>query len=71
MMVGIDKAAWKVKPDLVLIYGDTNSTLAGALVASQLHIPIRMWWPAPGPVREKKGLIMRTMPGDWIRDSQS
>ncbi len=40
MMVGIEQAAWKVKPDLVLVYGDTNSTLAGALVASQLHIPL-------------------------------
>jgi len=40
MMVGIERAAWKVMPDFVLVYGDTNSTLAGALVASKLHIPL-------------------------------
>lgn len=40
MMVGIERVAQKVRPDLVLIYGDTNSTLAGAIVAAKLHIPL-------------------------------
>jgi UDP-N-acetylglucosamine 2-epimerase len=40
MMVGLEKVALDVKPDRVLIYGDTNSTLAAALVAAKLHIPV-------------------------------
>ena len=40
MMEGIEKIVLKEKPNAMLVYGDTNSTLAGALVGSKLHIPV-------------------------------
>jgi len=40
MMAGIEKVALDVKPDWVLVYGDTNSTVAAALVAAKLHIKV-------------------------------
>ncbi|MEN6356686.1 MAG: UDP-N-acetylglucosamine 2-epimerase (non-hydrolyzing) [Armatimonadota bacterium] len=40
MLVGIEKIVLEQKPDWVLIYGDTNSTLASALAAVKVHVPV-------------------------------
>jgi UDP-GlcNAc3NAcA epimerase len=40
MISGLEQIIQKEQPNAVLVYGDTNSTLAGAIAASKLHVPV-------------------------------
>jgi len=40
MIQGIEKILLERKPNAIVLYGDTNSTLAGAIAASKIHVPV-------------------------------
>lgn len=40
MITGIEEILIKEKPNAIVLYGDTNSTLAGAIAASKIHVPV-------------------------------
>jgi len=43
MLIGIEKVLLKEEPDVVLVEGDTNTVLAGALAAVKVHTDVGLW----------------------------